>query len=65
MLNVKYWRIFCEVISLLAQVCIVSVARAYKEESTKKIEIFYEGQFFQWIEYNPISILYTFQIDIF
>ena len=24
----------------------------------------YEGQFFQWIEYNPISILYKFQIDI-
>ena len=24
----------------------------------------YEGQFFQCIEYNPISILYKFQIDI-
>ena len=28
--------IFCDVISLLAQVFIVSVDRAYKEESTKK-----------------------------
>ena len=36
MLNVKYWRIFCDVISLLAQVFIVSVDRAYKEVSTKK-----------------------------
>ena len=24
----------------------------------------HEGPFFQWIEYNPISILYKFQIDI-
>ena len=24
----------------------------------------YEGQFFYWIEYSPISIMYTFQIDI-
>ena len=29
------WRIFCDVISLLAQVFIVSVDRAYKEVSTK------------------------------
>ena len=26
--------------------------------------LIYEGHFCQWIEYNPISILYTFQIDI-
>ena len=36
MLNVKYWRIFCDVISLLALVFIVSVDKAYKEVSTKK-----------------------------
>ena len=36
MLNVKYCRIFCDVISLLALVFIVSVDRAYKEVSTKK-----------------------------
>ena len=36
MLNVKYWRIFCDVIALLAQVFIVTVDRAYKEVSTKK-----------------------------
>ena len=37
MINVKYWRIFCDVISLLAQVFIVSFDRAYKEVSKKKI----------------------------
>ena len=36
MLNVKYCRIFCDVISLLALVFIVSVDRAYKEVSTKE-----------------------------
>ena len=36
MLNVKYWRIFCDVISLLALVFIVSVDRASKEVSTIK-----------------------------
>ena len=36
MLNVKYLRIFCDVISLLAQVFIVSVDRAFKEVPTKK-----------------------------
>ena len=38
--KVKYWRIFCDVISLLARVFIVSCDRAYKEVSTKNIEIF-------------------------
>ena len=36
MLNVKYWRIFCDVISLLAQIFIVPFDRAYKEVSAKK-----------------------------
>ena len=36
MLNVKYWRTFCDVIYLFAQVFIVSVDRAYKEVYTKK-----------------------------
>ena len=36
MLNVKYDVFFCDVISLLAQVFIVSFDRAYKEVSTKK-----------------------------
>ena len=35
----------CDVISLLAQVCIVSFGRAYKEVSTKNIEIFSMAQF--------------------
>ena len=38
MLNVKYWRIFlCDVISLLAQVFIVSFDRTFKEVSSNKI----------------------------
>ena len=88
MLNVKYWRIFCDVISLLVQVFIVSVDRAYREVSTKKIlKIFYgsvfviwlylqkamyrpcdfdlwQSMFFQWIDNDPMSALYEFQIDI-
>ena len=34
--KVKYWRIFCDVISLLAQVFIVSSNRVSKEVSMKK-----------------------------
>ena len=90
MLNVKYWRIVCDVISLFAQVFIVSVNRAYKEVSAKKIlKIFYgsvfviwlylqkamhrpcdldlwptKDNFFQWIDSDPISVMYGFQIDI-
>ena len=43
--KVKYWRIFCDVISLFAQVFIVSFDRAYKEVSTKKILKFFLAQF--------------------
>ena len=82
MLNVKYWRIFCDVISLLAQVFIVSVDRAYKEASTKNIKKFIWLSFcdiivpsksnvpsmwpltYRWIDNDPISVLYEFQIDI-
>ena len=90
MLNVKYWRIFCDVIYLFAQVFIVSVDRAYKEVPTKNIlKIVYgsafviwlylqkamyrpcdidlwpmKDNFFQWIDSDPISVLYAFQIDI-
>ena len=80
--KVKYWRIFCDVISLLAQVYILSSNRVSKEVSMKKKILWlslcdmttfkkqdtvpwpltYEGQY--WIEYNHISILYKFQIDI-
>ena len=35
--KVKYWRIFCDVISLLAQVCILSSNRVSKEVSMTKI----------------------------
>ena len=58
MLNVKYWRIFCDVISLLAQVFIVSVDRAYKEVSKKK---FYGSVFVIWLylqkaKYHPCDL---------
>ena len=42
MLNVKYWRTICDVISLLAQVCIVLFDRAYKE---KILKMFYGSVF--------------------
>ena len=78
MLNVKYWRIFCDVIYLFAQVFIVSVDRAYKEVSTNKIlKIVYGLVFVIWLYlqkamYRPCdidlqwidSVLYEFQIDI-
>ena len=64
MLNVKYWRIFCDVISLLDQVFIDSVDKAYKEVSTKKILNLWKSFFFQWIDNDPMSVLYEFQIDI-
>ena len=51
MLNVKYWRILCDVIYLLAQVCIVSFDRAYKEVYTKPkiLKIFYVSVFVRWL----------------
>ena len=81
---------FCDVISLLARVFILSSNRVSKEVSMKKNWNFSMAHFFviwlyfqkaryrpcdldlwpmkvnlfSWIEYNHISILYTFQIDI-
>ena len=86
----KYWRIFCDVISLLALVFIVSFDRPYNEVSTKKYwkvsipqflwlwlylqKAMYrpcdldrwpmEVKLFSWIDYDPISVLYKFQMDI-
>ena len=59
MLNVKYWRIVCDVISMLAQVFIVSFDRAYKEESTKNIEIFL------CICFWDMTVPVTLTVDIF
>ena len=38
----------------------------FKKQCTVPVTLTFEGQcfFFQWIAYNPISILYIFQIDI-
>ena len=43
--KVKYWRILCDVISLLAQVFIVSSNRVSKEVSMKKLKFFYGSDF--------------------
>ena len=49
--KVKYWRIFCDVISLLAQVFIVSSNRVSKEVSMKKNWNFSIAQFL-WYNYS-------------
>ena len=49
MLNVKYWRVFGDVINLLAQVFIVSFDRAYKEVSTKTYWKFSMAQFLWYV----------------
>ena len=36
----------------------------FKKQCTVPVILTFEGQFFQSIEYDPISILYKFQIDI-
>ena len=49
--KVKYWRIFCDVISQLAQVFIVSSNRVSKEVSMKKNWNFSMAQFL-WYNYS-------------
>ena len=56
--KVKYWRIFCDVISLLARVFIVSFDRAYKEVSTKKIENFL------WLSFCDMTVPYKNQCTV-
>ena len=66
MLNVKYWRIFCDVNSLLAQVLIFSFDRVYKEVPTKNIEIFL-WLLFLWYDctFNKqVTVPVTFTFDI-
>ena len=37
----------------------------FKKQSTVPVTLTFESQcFFQWIDNNPISVLYEFQIDI-
>ena len=62
MLSVKYWRICCDVISLLAQVIIVSFDRAYK--NILKISMFQ----FLWYDYTfkkqctvPVTLTLTYK----
>ena len=63
--KVKYWRIFCDVISLLAQVFIVSSNRVSKEVSMKKNWNFSMAQFL-WYNYtfkkqDTVPVTLTFE----
>ena len=69
--KVKYWRIFCDVISLLAQVFIVSSNRVSKEVSMKKNWIFSMAQFL-WYNYTfkkqdtvPVTLTYDLWRSIY
>ena len=64
--KVKYWRIFCDVISLLAQVFIVSSNRVSKEVYMKKNWNFYMAQFL-WYNYtfkkqDTVPVTLTFDL---
>ena len=54
--KLKYWRIFRDVISLLARVFIVSTNRVSKEVSMKKIEIFLWLSFCDMIVPSKINV---------
>ena len=58
---------FCDVISLLALVCIVLFDRAYKEVSVKILKIFHGsvfviGLFLQKAMYVPVTLTYEGQM---
>ena len=64
--KVKYWRIFCDVISLLALVFIISSNRVSKEVSMKKKWNFSMAQFL-WYNYSfkkqdtvPVTLTFDF-----
>ena len=64
--KVKYWRIFCDVISLLAQVFIVSSNRVSKEVSMEKKWNFSMAQFL-WYNYtfkkqDTVPVTLTFDL---
>ena len=64
--KVKYWRIFVDVISLLAQVFIVSSNRVCKEVYMKKIWKFSMAQFL-WYNYtfkkqDTVPVTLTFDL---
>ena len=64
--KVKYWRIFCDVISLLALVFIVSSNRVSKEVSMKKNWNFSMAQFL-WYNYtfkNQDTVPVTLTFDL-
>ena len=73
MLNVKYWRILCEVIYLVSTKNILkivygSVFAIWLQKAMYRpcdIDLWpMKDNFFQWIDSDPISVLYAFQIDI-
>ena len=64
--KVKYWRIFCDVISLLARVFIVSSNRVSKEVSMKQKWNFSMAQFV-WYNYtfkkqDTVPVTLTFDL---
>ena len=46
----KLWLSFCEM--------------TFKKQRTVPVTLTFDGQFCVWIDYDPISVLYGFQIDI-
>ena len=64
--KVKYWRIFCDVISLLAQVFIVSSNRVSKEVSMKKKKKNSMAQFLWYIytfkKQDTVPVTLTFDL---
>ena len=63
MLNIKYGRIFCDVISLFAQFFIISIDRACKEVSTRKyLKIFYGSVL--WYDYLQKAMYRPCDLDL-
>ena len=67
--KVKYWRIFCDVISLLAPVFILSSNRVSKEVSMKKNvygSVFVIWLYFQKARYRPCELdLWPMKVNLF
>ena len=42
----------------MAQFC------TFKKQCTVPVTLTFQSQFFQWIDNDPISVMYEFQIDI-
>ena len=66
MLNVKYWRILCDVIFLLALVFIVSFDRAYKEVFYGSVFVIWLYMYLQKAMYPPCDLdLWHMKVNVF